>query len=438
MKKNLKKRVAVIFENELLKNFFENMFEKIEEDFRYFPDSPAEIIPELLNYNPLLIIIYYNDLNDELLTKIKSETLLAPVPILFYAFKNVDITLEDVKYTYIKLPINKEQFLIEFDKILNDKRYILIIDDSKIIHKQLLEILINNNYRVLQAYNGQEALEILEKQKPDIILTDIEMPIMNGYELCKAVKQNPSTEKIPIVILSSLTTGVDIDRGFDVGANDYLTKPVNAEELISRLDAILKENIKSTREKILVIDDSKTIRNMVIQGLEQQGFKVYYAVNGKDGLQKALECNPDLITTDYDMPIMNGWELCQELRKHEKLKEIPTIMLTSRDAARDRAKQAAAGVKAYLTKPFSVDKLLVIVERLIAESKMEREREILRNYVSDAAYQEAVKRGQKMNAKSEMRAKQIFATVMFTDIAQFTPTCEKLNPQQLVELLNEY
>ncbi|HON55569.1 MAG TPA: response regulator, partial [bacterium] len=226
MKKNLKKRVAVIFENELLKNFFENMFEKIEEDFRYFPDSPAEIIPELLNYNPLLIIIYYNDLNDELLTKIKSETLLAPVPILFYAFKNVDITLEDVKYTYIKLPINKEQFLIEFDKILNDKRYILIIDDSKIIHKQLLEILINNNYRVLQAYNGQEALEILEKQKPDIILTDIEMPIMNGYELCKAVKQNPSTEKIPIVILSSLTTGVDIDRGFDVGANDYLTKPV--------------------------------------------------------------------------------------------------------------------------------------------------------------------------------------------------------------------
>jgi len=135
---------------------------------------------------------------------------------------------------------------------------------------------------------------------------------------------------------------------------------------------------------------------------------------------------------------MNGWEMCQQLRKLEETKHIPIIMLTSRDSKRDQQKQKGAGVKAYLTKPCTVDKILVLVERILAQSKMERERELLKHYVSDAALAEVSQRIKFGKTAEQMRAKELFTTVMFTDLASFTDTCEKMSPQELINLLNDY
>ncbi|HOK40038.1 MAG TPA: response regulator [bacterium] len=436
------KKVLVISPNKTISEYIETLATEIKENTKFLLNT-EDITSVIDNFQPDIIFMYINlknKENEDIYTIIRKKSRYTNIPILFYSFNSIptDIMEMDNSISYIRLPTTNEQLIMEFEKLLFNKKFILIVDDSKTIHTQLRQILMENNFNVIEAYNGKEALEILERKKPDLILSDIEMPEMDGYEFCKRVKTNPKTENIPFVILSSLTGGLNIDRGFDAGANDYLTKPIDNEELISRINALITETTHYTREKVLVVDDSKTIRNIMIQGFEQQGFRVFYAVNGKDGLEKAREIEPDIITTDYDMPIMNGWDFCQALRKDKKLKDIPVIMLTSRDSKSDKAKSAGTGVKAYLTKPFTIDKLIVIVERLLAEKKMQKEREILKFYVSDAALEDAKLRSKDKELMYQMRAKEAYVTVMFTDLAGFTTTCEKLPAQELLSLLNEY
>lgn len=401
------------------------------------------IIEEIDAFKPKCILLYYklkNKNNKDIYNLIQHKSIYNSIPILLFSYDEEPENLSDFDNSlgFVKLPVLKEQLYINIERVAFKRKFVLIVDDSKLIHSMLRKILVSNNFGILEAYNGLEALGILKKQKPDIIISDIEMPEMNGYEFCKAVKQNSETENIPLIILSSLDSGIDIDRGFNAGANDYLTKPVDENEMISRINYLLSQLSYSTREKILVVDDSKTIRNMMIRGFEQQGFRTFFAVNGKEGLEKAKEIEPDLITTDYDMPVMNGWELCQELQKDKKLADIPVIMLTSRDSKSDRAKTSGLGVDEYLTKPFTVERLIVIVEKLIAQKRILRERELLKLYVSDAVMADTLRCIRDKDSMYQMRAKQIFATVLFTDIVSFTPICENLYPKKIIELLNDY
>lgn len=438
-----KKKVFVIVPNEILKKYFKTLFLSINCQLKIFLSSD-NIIDEIEQDTPDCIFIY-NGIKDtenrNIHTLIMSRLLNTKIIFVIYSFTNIINEYED-EYNnvhFLKFPLSEREFLIKFDKIINNKKTILYVDDSKVMHTQIVNFLKANNYIVYQGYNGEDGLKILETHKPDLILSDIEMPKIDGYEFCKLVKAKSENEKIPFVILSSLSSGIDVDRGFDAGANDYLTKPVDTDELLYRLSDLLNEKKKMTREKILVVDDSKTIRNLVQQTLEQQGFKVYLASNGKEALVKAKEVEPDLITTDYEMPEMNGWELCNLLRKDKQLKNIPVIVITSKTSKADKAKIRSTGAKECLTKPFNNDKLVVIVERLLAESHMEREREILKFYVSDAVLSQTF--GHKFttaNLIESMEAKEIFATVLFSDIVSFTPLCEKMEPKEIISLLNNY
>ncbi|HPN32368.1 MAG TPA: response regulator [bacterium] len=435
------KRLLIIMPNKTITNYISNLLSDFKGRIKLLEITPG-LIQEIDEFKPNCIIAYTQLKFDkkDIYGIIRNETIFCDTPILFVSFDTIPFNyLEyDKSVAYLKLPVNKEQLLIEIDKLIFKRKFVLMVDDSILIHKLLSKVLKENNYGVLEAFNGKKALELLNIYKPDIIITDIEMPEMNGYDFCKNVKQNPATEKIPVIILSSLKGGIDIDRGFDAGANDYLTKPIDNEELLDRLSNLLNASKTFIREKILVVDDSKLIRNMMIQGFEQQGFRVAYGVNGQDGLKVAAEFEPDLITTDYDMPVLDGWGFCQALRKDHSLKNIPVIMLTSRDSKSDKAKTGGAGVKAYLTKPFTVDKLISIVERTLAEKRMEREREVLKLYISDSAMDAVMNASFQKKVSSKTRAKKIFGTVIFTDLKSFTPTCESLNPKQIMELLNEY
>ncbi|MBP7652703.1 response regulator [Candidatus Dependentiae bacterium] len=435
------KRILILMPNKSISNYVNGLLSDFKGQLK-ISEIGANLIQEIDEFKPNCIITYPQLKFDkkDIYSIVRNETIFCEASILFVSFDTVPFNyLElDKSISYLKLPVNKEQFIIEIDKLIFKRKFVLMVDDSILIHKLLSQVLKENNYGVLEAFNGKEAIEILKTSKPDIIITDIEMPEMNGYDFCKAVKQNSETEHLPVIILSSLKGGIDIDRGFDAGANDYLTKPIDNEELLNRLTNLLSTSKTFIREKILVVDDSKLIRNMMIQGFEQQGFRVAFGVNGEDGIKVAEEFEPDLITTDYDMPVLDGWGFCQALRKDKRFKNIPVIMLTSRDSKSDKAKSAGTGVKAYLTKPFTVDKLISIVERTLAEKRMEREREVLKLYISDSAMDAVMNASSQKKVSSKTRAKKIFGTVIFTDLKSFTPTCESLTPKQIMELLNDY
>ena len=211
--------------------------------------------------------------------------------------------------------------LLESDGATNgDRPRILLADDSKIIHTFIGNALRESPYHLLSAYDGGEGFRLAVEHVPDLLISDIDMPVMNGYEMCQRIKETESTRGIPILILSARGAGVDIDRGFDAGANDFLTKPVADNELLSRIEMMLDSTLTSQREKILVVEDSSVQRALITQSLAQQGFEIISGKDGEEGLELAIENVPDLVITDSEMPLMNGRDLTRALRQRDELR----------------------------------------------------------------------------------------------------------------------
>jgi CheY-like chemotaxis protein/class 3 adenylate cyclase len=313
---------------------------------------------------------------------------------------------------------------------------VLLVDDSDLIHRHTRPILQAEGYEVVEAWDGEEALALCAQRLPDLILTDVEMPKLDGWELCRRIKQDAKTAHVPVVICSSLGAAADLERGFDLGADEYLVKPVIAEELVGRLQALLATKMLSKRERLLVVDDSAAIRHLVSDCLKRQGFQVATAVDGQDGFEKALEGSPELILTDYDMPRMTGFELVVALRRDERTRDIPIVMLTARDTKRDQAQMRAAGLNSYLVKPFGTDKCIALVERVLAERRLARYKEFSRLYTSQGAV-EAAEAMARSGSRNDVRAKNVDATLLFSDISGFTNMSSKMQPEQVVSILNE-
>lgn len=109
---------------------------------------------------------------------------------------------------------------------------ILVVDDIPSVRDLICDYLRKGGYQVLKAENGKEALEQALQKKPDVIITDIVMPEMNGFELCRSLKKNPLTEKLPIVLCTSKNQTIDKMWGLKQGADIYLTKPFTEEDII--------------------------------------------------------------------------------------------------------------------------------------------------------------------------------------------------------------
>lgn len=119
---------------------------------------------------------------------------------------------------------------------------ILVVDDSKtalMMERQILET--RTAYQCVTANDGQEAVEKAEQERPDLILMDVVMPRMNGFEACKMIRQKATTREIPIVLVTTRGEETYMEAGFQSGCNDYITKPVNGTELVALLQSYLGE-----------------------------------------------------------------------------------------------------------------------------------------------------------------------------------------------------
>jgi CheY-like chemotaxis protein/class 3 adenylate cyclase len=338
---------------------------------------------------------------------------------------------------FLQVPFTDAQILDVLGATTRAKRLVLLADDSPLIHRHTVPILEDEGYEVRSAHDGAEAVALAQALVPDLVITDIEMPQLDGYGVCKAIKSDPATAHLPVLICSSLGEAADLERGFDAGADDYLVKPVIPEELITRVAALVRGTLPASRERVLVVDDSPAQRHYVSDCLSRQGFEVVTAENGKVALGKAQAIRPALVVSDYEMPVMSGFELVHALRRDPDLRQIPVIMLTARDSKRDMAQMRAAGASAYLVKPFSQDKCIALVERTLAERRLVAYKQASALFISEGARQAAEQRAMRGDVL-EYRAEAREAAIMFSDLVGFTPMSATMTPPQLIMVLNEY
>ena len=152
---------------------------------------------------------------------------------------------------------------------------VLIVDDS-VENINILKGILENSYQLMAATNGATALKICEKQKPHLLLLDIEMPEMDGYEVCLRLKANPLTENIPVVFVTSKDKEVDEAKGFAMGAADYVTKPVSPLIVLARIKTQIALNNQKMELKQQVREQTKEINETRLEIIKRLGKAVEF------------------------------------------------------------------------------------------------------------------------------------------------------------------
>jgi DNA-binding response OmpR family regulator len=314
---------------------------------------------------------------------------------------------------------------------------ILAVDDDVVLRRLYERVLTEAGYSVQLAPDGEEAWRLLPGFGPDLVLTDVEMPRLDGYGLCRKIKEHPQWAQTPVIVCSSLSQGRDVVQAFESGTDDYLIKPIHEDELLTRVGELLASIEQGGRETILVVDDSKIIRNLIRQGLTKQGLEVEQAGDGQEALERlaVMDPLPSVVISDFEMPRMGGFDLGMALRQNARTRSIPLIMMSARDETRNRKLMKAAGAVAFLGKPFEPDKMAALVERVLAEERLKAEQRRIHELISDDAMAQMVREvrlGKRGVARTEAM------TLLFSDLKGFSTLCSDMAAPEVVELLNGY
>ena len=220
---------------------------------------------------------------------------------------------------------------------------ILVIDDDPGTHELLRRALSREGYRVEGAPDGETGLARIRELRPDAILLDIRMPRMDGWSVLATLRADPDLASIPVIVISMLD---DRNVGFALGAADYLTKPVAAQQLISTLSRFCPDR----EAPILVVEDDPAARERVRRVLERDGWKVAEAENGRQALSLLPELHPQLVVLDLMMPEMDGFELASRLRGDPRWRSLPVLVLSALDLSADQRKRLSGSVDVIMRK----------------------------------------------------------------------------------------
>jgi two-component system cell cycle response regulator len=289
---------------------------------------------------------------------------------------------------------------------------ILIVDDETESRALLEAILTDAGYRVESTEGGPAALAHATAAPPDLILLDLMMPRMNGFQLCRQLKQEPTTSTVPIIVVTVLGEIQHKERALTSGADDFVTKPVRPEDLRARVAAMLKvphahqeidralaylHELNTARQaqrqeilarlaagvppgsprppaamSVLLVDDEPLICQFYADLLADRGFQVFVASNGADGLEQARRHPVEAVILDIRMPQMSGLEVLQHLRVQDP--DLPIIILTAYPTSRNAITALKLGAFDFISKGMEHDLVVLAVHRAIRHRRNSLER----------------------------------------------------------------
>jgi two-component system cell cycle response regulator len=272
---------------------------------------------------------------------------------------------------------------------------VLVVDDVP-ANVKLLEARLSAEYfDVATAMSGREALAICEKAECDIVLLDVMMPDMDGFEVCRRIKSNPCTHHIPVVMVTALDHPSDRVRGLDAGADDFLTKPVSDVVLIARVRSLarlkmmtdeLRMRALTSREigirspdseaiadagragRILIVDDRASSYER-LAGLLAAEHTVEVEPNPNEALFHAAEGNFDLLIVSLALEDYDALRLCSQVRSLERTRNVPLLALCDVDDNARMIRGLEIGVNDYLMRPIDKNELQARVRTQIRKKR---------------------------------------------------------------------
>lgn len=280
---------------------------------------------------------------------------------------------------------------------------VLVVDDIEFNIKLLDTKLKQDYYQVFTAVNGKEAIAKALEVKPDIILMDIMMPEMDGFEATKIIKFNPVLSFIPIIIVTALNAQEDKVRGLECGADDFLTKPINDHALMTRLKSLvrlkimddelrlrdqtskdlglIKENSDLSRDdvsgaNVLVIDDDKLQYNKISAKLVAKKINTFRKDNIDDIMNNIDTNEYSLIIISTQLLENDGLRFCSALKSHDKYRHMPILILVDESDVETISRGLELGINDYLIAPIDDNELMA---RCITQIKRKKYQDELKN-----------------------------------------------------------
>jgi two-component system CAI-1 autoinducer sensor kinase/phosphatase CqsS len=269
-----------------------------------------------------------------------------------------------------ELAVHEGAVLHKAQAFFHGKR-ILVVDDQEGIRRATRHNLAGLDVHVDEAEDGAVAIEMLKKSKYDIVIMDLNMPVLDGYAAAEKIRQGvvPGQKNIPIVAHTAESSYIAHAKTQKVGMNGFVSKPCMRVELIKTLQETLEQAEKSAAIEavatdhfagkiIVVADDEKQNRDIVMSYLKPWGLTFIEAEHGMEVLELAMDgCRPSAILMDMEMPGMTGIQTTQFLRSHPGHRYIPVIALTGNSGESVRQKAREAGMNDFISKPLDIDEL---------------------------------------------------------------------------------
>ncbi len=307
------------------------------------------------------------------------------------------------------------------------KRRILIVDDEADI-RAIIRATLAPRYEVVEAHDGLDAAQKLDLVEPDFVILDVMMPLMDGYDTCRVIRNHPRFRDISVLFLSALGSKEDIVKGYGAGANLYLTKPFEPARLLKVVDLFFEEknppfqqkrfsieelqkldqmppdaislahasgtfqavevepkpsqpeaqpkleaapppksaHPQSAKPRVVVVDDDEDVVTIALMSLRDE-FEIAGALDGMEGIEKIILYEPDIIVLDVMLPKMSGYQLCQSLRRNKRFTQTPIVVISAKSSPRDQEYALRLGANAFVPKPFDPDRLRATLHAIVEQ-----------------------------------------------------------------------